>query len=94
MNSELDLDGFVCSVIASACNVELTEVTSSTNLLDIGMDSLNLVSIIAQIQIYSGVEFTSDQVVALFDASLVADLVILLRQMINQAGLAPEVSTQ
>ncbi len=94
MNLELDLDGFVCSAIASACNVEPTEVTSSTNLLDVGMDSLNLVSIIAQIQIHFGVEFSSDQVVALFDASMVADLVILLRQLIKQADLAPGVSTQ
>ena len=84
MQTTQPLQDFVIETIAAVCKLERSAVTMNTSLLDIGADSVSLVAIATQVQMYYGVHLTPDELMDLFDAPRVEDLIASLRQMIDR----------
>jgi acyl carrier protein len=68
------LSEFLCSTIALACNRERLAVSPETSLLELCMDSLTFVSVLAQLETIFAFELSPDDILALFEADNVADL--------------------
>jgi acyl carrier protein len=82
----LELAELVASAISSACNIERSAIAPETPLYNLGVDSVSMMAVVAQVQMRYEVELTSDQIMELFDASRVEDAVSLLGQVIAQAS--------
>jgi acyl carrier protein len=77
------LDEFVLETLAMACNAERSLLTLETGLDEIGLDSLSLTAVVAQIEAVYGCRFESEDVVELFQAAAVRDVVLMIRRMIG-----------
>lgn len=81
--SEIDLQEFVCSTVAQACSVDRDRIDARTNLLDLGIDSLTLVSVFAQIEAVYDVELTPDEILSMLEAPTIADLVVCMERLLQ-----------
>lgn len=77
-----DLCELVCSYLASACNVERSEVRLDTKMLDLNMDSLTFVAVLAQVEAVYQIQMTPESILELLTASSIRDLVAQLRDTI------------
>ena len=84
MTKQPDVASFVCSTVALACNRDPASVALDTNLLELNMDSLTLVSILAQVEAVYEVSIDTSEVFALIEAARVADLVNRLEGIIGR----------
>ena len=84
MSSPLGLSEFVCSTIAQACNRPSYSVSLEANMLELNMDSLTLVSVLAQVEAVYEVELTPDETLRLIEASRVSELIDQLEQIVSQ----------
>ena len=76
------LEELVSSAIATACNVDEAAISLETRLCDLGVDSISVVAIVAQVGAEHGLELSSDQLIELFDALIVRDFILLLQRAI------------
>lgn len=74
---------FVCSTIALASGRERSSVRPETTMIELNMDSLTLVSVLAQVEIVYELELTADDTSMLLEATRVADLVRALESKIE-----------
>jgi acyl carrier protein len=70
----------VVAAIAAACRLAPATVTRATRLLELGMDSLTLVTVLSQIEAALETRFDADDVVDLLRAQHVAELVAAVRR--------------
>ncbi len=63
-----ELRALLTSAIAQACGCPPSEITGSTQLVVLGMDSLTLVSVLAQMEAFYGFELTADDTLPLLVA--------------------------
>ncbi len=82
MNGELDLEDFIQTTVAQACNVDRETVRPDTPLLDLNIDSLALVSVFAQVEAVYDLELTPDEILSMLEAPRVSDLVTCLRELV------------
>lgn len=75
----------VVSIIAAACHMQASEVTEDLELVDAGADSLIQASVITQIELALGVQFSANQRVELMRMSVVKDLVESVSRMLGIA---------
>ena len=87
---ETSLREFVLTTLAAAANVERRALSEDTNVLDLGIDSLTLAAVVAQIEIQYGCEIPVDQLYLLIDAPLVRDLLTIVSRLVREAGGADE----
>lgn len=73
----------LCETIARACNLEPAAVTLRTHVLDTGMDSLTLVSVLAQVEAVYELELASEDTLGLLEAATVAELVERLEGLVG-----------
>lgn len=78
MSESPSVEEFVVSAIAAACNLEKAAVTLDTDVLDVGLDSLHLLTLVGQVESTYGCEVTPEQMVGFFDAPCVRDVVRLV----------------
>lgn len=71
-------DDFILTAVADACNVEPSRVHSATTLAEIGFDSLSAASLAFQVESRFGVELGQENVVQLYEASSVGDVIGLI----------------
>lgn len=69
------LSEFLCWAFAQACSRDRSEISAETPLIDLDIDSLTFVSVISQLEAACGVEIEPDELVELFGANTVADIV-------------------
>jgi len=81
------LQSLVISTIASACNTDYESVSLDANVLDLGIDSLVLVSIVNQIAADYRVALTSEQTLELFEAELLRDLISRIHSILAKSGV-------
>jgi acyl carrier protein len=83
MTNQPEVASFVCSTIALACNRDPGSVALDTSLLDLNMDSLTLVSVLAQVEAVYEVSLDTDDVFALIEAARVSDVVSRLEGIVG-----------
>lgn len=72
---ELDsLAEFVRRVLAVACGIDAAALDDCTELADLGLDSLTLVTVLAQVEAVYGVDFSTADTLAALGASNVTEL--------------------
>jgi acyl carrier protein len=69
------MTGIVTRGLCEALNLAPDVVTPRTILSDIGLDSLGLAAILGRVEAAYGCEFSSEQILELFQAERVEDLV-------------------
>jgi acyl carrier protein len=86
MEAQADLDSFVHGAIRRACNNIVEAVDPATPMAALNLDSLTLVSLIAQVESVFEVQLTSEQIVALIESYSVGDLVGRLQEFVGGRG--------
>lgn len=77
------LVAWLCPIIARACQVEPSFVTPESAVLDLGLDSLTLVSVLSQVEVRHGIELEPDETLGLLDAPNVRALAEALAAIID-----------
>lgn len=78
-----ELVAWLCPTIARACHLEPARVTAQSSILDLGLDSLTLVSVLAQIEIAHAFELSPDETLALLEATDIRSLARRLAAIID-----------
>ncbi|HEX6995129.1 MAG TPA: acyl carrier protein [Gammaproteobacteria bacterium] len=64
-----ELAAWLRPALARACQVDPSSVTDESNLLDLGADSLTLVSVLSLVEAEHGIELGPDETLALIEAA-------------------------
>ncbi|HEY8520082.1 MAG TPA: acyl carrier protein [Gammaproteobacteria bacterium] len=86
------LTGFVCDALAQACSRDRRDVSPDTRMLELDVDSLTLVSVLAQVEAVYGIELTPEDTLAMMEAAAVSDLADRLAVVIMRAHQGREAS--
>jgi acyl carrier protein len=81
--AELSIEDFFCSTIASVCGLDIGEITPKSALLDLSIDSLTLVSLLANAEAIYGIELAEDDLHGFLEATDVAGLATRLAKCIS-----------
>lgn len=74
---------WLSATIARACQIERSRVAASSGLLELGLDSLTLVSVLTQVEAAHGLELSPDETLALLEAADVRSLAARLLAIID-----------
>ena len=86
MTEPAALADWLCGALATASRRERTELALQTSLWELALDSLSLVSIVAQVELVWGIEVTVEDVEAMLKSARVADILVVLER---RAALTP-----
>ncbi|HEX6996825.1 MAG TPA: acyl carrier protein [Gammaproteobacteria bacterium] len=75
----------VCAALAQACSRDRRDVSPDTRMLDLNIDSLTLVSVLAQVEAVYGIELTPDDTLAMMEAAAVSDLAERVAVLVGRA---------
>jgi acyl carrier protein len=87
MKAIAELDEIVVSAIAVACNIERSAIAVDANMLELGIDSITMTAIVAQVQASYDVQLETDDVVELLNAPRVADVLSLMKKALERSGV-------
>ena len=73
---------FVLGAVADACNLERSGMRETMALADIGFDSLSAASFTFLVESSYGIELKEDDVVALYEAQTVKDVIALTERLV------------
>lgn len=76
------LDEWILATVAQLCEQDLRDVTADTNVLDLGLDSLGLNVLMAQVETHWKCEFSEIHVTRLFEALSLRDLIAVVRSAV------------
>ncbi len=79
MLSNETVDDFVMTTIAETCNFDRSAIDRRSSVAEIGMDSLRLTAFVAHVEAAFDCELSADQIVTLFEAPHVQDIVTLIK---------------
>lgn len=85
--ASIPITASVISAVAAACNVEPMSIPLDANVLDLGVDSLVLLSIVSRIAMEHGVTLTDDQTLELFEAESLHELIAKLHVAVRKSEL-------
>lgn len=74
------LADWLCGALATASRRERTEIGLHTSLWELALDSLSLVSIVAQVELVWGIELALEDVEAMLKSARVADILVVLER--------------
>jgi acyl carrier protein len=80
-----EVDQAVVDTLAQACELSRSEVSIQTSLLELGLDSLGLTVVIAQLQTRYCFEVEPDELAELLGAAVVADIAALVKRKIGRS---------
>ena len=72
-----ELVGWLCPAIARACQLEPSGVTAESSVVELGLDSLSLVSVLTLLEAEHRFELAPDETLALLEAADVRSLDVL-----------------
>ena len=84
MSPAQDLEEQIASLIAKSCNLERSAIASTTSIMDLGVDSLTLISVSSHVCLMHGAELTTSDTAALMQAVCISDVVAITRRVIDQ----------
>ncbi len=82
------LESVVCEMIARACNFQHAVVSPNDSVYDLGLDSMSVTSVLAELETLYGVEFSADQIMEILQAPLVRDLIEVVSQVLQGESLS------
>ncbi len=88
MQSQDDLRQRILIAIAESCYRRPDEIRPEVSLVDLGLDSLAITSIVGEIESASRLEFHRDQVNTLFQAERVGDLIDQVLAITDRSALS------
>ena len=88
MEARADLSSFVCDAIRRSCNTAADAISLATPLAALSLDSLMLVSLVAQVQAVYEVELSPTDIVSLVESYRVSDLIDRLEELIGPQAAA------
>jgi acyl carrier protein len=74
-NAKVSINELVCTMLVQVCGRDRCDISLDSRMLDLAVDSLTLVSVLAQVEVVYGIEVTLDDALALKEAPLVSDFV-------------------
>jgi acyl carrier protein len=80
--SVANLEEWVLATVAELCQQDRQNVTADTNVLDLGLDSLGLSVLMAQVETNCHCEFNEIHVAQLFEARSLRDLIAVVRSAV------------
>jgi hypothetical protein len=89
MEAPADLSSFVCDAIRRSCNNPGETISLATPMAALSLDSLMLVSLVAQVQTIYEVELSPAEIVSLVESYRVSDLVGRLQELVGERATAP-----
>jgi acyl carrier protein len=75
----------IVASIAAACNRDKSMISPDASLIDVGMDSIGVYVLVADIEANYDCEFTARQILNVMTSSLVSDVVTIVRQAIERS---------
>lgn len=88
METVQTLPELVISAMASACNFDSSELSLETSLADIGIDSLNMTSVLARIELVFGCTLDEEQVIEFLQADRIRDIVQMIDDLVRKPATA------
>lgn len=82
------VQGKVCAAIALALNFQEAAISPDDVVYDLGLDSISIVALLAELEAAYGVEFGSDRIIEMLQAERVRDLAVIVSQVIGGAPVA------
>jgi acyl carrier protein len=79
---QVDIHDAVLSFMSEVCNVERSQLHQNTALAELGFDSLSAAALTFRIESELGVELTQEDVVSLYQAGDVNDVIAMVRQLV------------
>jgi acyl carrier protein len=78
-----DLRELILSTIANICRLDRETISLDSNVAQINLDSLSLLSVVTRIELAYGVEFLTEDTMDVFMATTVNDIVITVERMVE-----------
>lgn len=75
----------VLSMIAAACNRDPRNIGPDADVIELGLDSLNLTTLVGELEYRYGRDFNEDQLMQFYSAQLVRDIVVLACELAHEA---------
>lgn len=85
MSPPVPLEEFVLNAIRSACGTDAHAVSLDTPVLDLGLDSLKMISVIRAVEATFGTRFTVEDVIGFFMAERVSDMLASMKTRLERA---------
>jgi acyl carrier protein len=77
----------VCSAIALARNFDQASISPDDNVHDLGLDSMSIVALLAELEAAYGVEFGADRIIEMLQANTVRDLTAVVGQVVGSSAV-------
>lgn len=77
------------AVLASACSRAASDISPESNLIDLGVDSLVLLSVMSQLELRLDLRLSEEDAATIVQMTTVAEIVALLETRIRQASKEP-----
>nr|MBO2514095.1 hypothetical protein [Gammaproteobacteria bacterium] len=85
MSKSPSLASVLCELMARACNRTPSSVSLDTRLLDLDLDSLTFVAVLAQVEALYEIEIGASEMAGLLEASSMNDLCIGLERLVSES---------
>lgn len=75
MNPPDSINSIVIGAIARACNLKVEAVTPDLRIAALGLDSMNMTAVLAELEAVYDIELTSDQIIDVLQQERVSDVI-------------------
>lgn len=89
-----DIRTLILSALAEACHCSVSELDENSSIIELGVDSLSLTNIAAQLEAQYGLELTEEALLRLLESQRVGDLIGLAETLLAQEPLTCAQSAQ
>jgi acyl carrier protein len=79
-----DTDQLIRAAIAASCELPTESLPDDASILDLGLDSMRLLSILSQVGSACGVDIAGEDTVELFNAGSVGELICLIEGIVRR----------
>jgi len=86
---DVEIEKFVLASIANICNLDPACVASSSDVRQTGLDSMTLVAVIGLIEAQYGCAVDTEDMLQLFEANSVGDIVVFIQKIVPRAASLP-----
>jgi acyl carrier protein len=83
MKSAAEADDLIRSAIALACQRGGLPIADNTGVMDLGLDSVAFIGIVSSLEAEKGSDLSEEQLVALYQASTVGDIIALAKAILS-----------
>ncbi len=90
MQTHESIQDLVFTAVAEACNFDRADITAESNLVDLGIDSLNMAVIVARVELARGCHFLDEDIIQLLHAEVMGEFVRLVDETVERREAVQE----